>query len=61
MLLKGSIPYIQVLRVKRICLIIENYKLYCSELNKHLLRKGTNLTFLINTFQQSKNLTVMKC
>ena len=31
-LLKNSIPYSQILRVKRTCSTIENFKLYCSEL-----------------------------
>ena len=43
--LKNSIPYSQVLRVKRTCSTIENFRLYCSERKQSLLRKDTNLTF----------------
>ena len=43
--LKSSIPYSQVLRVKRTCSTIENFKLFAHNLNKNLLRKDRNLTF----------------
>ena len=38
--LKNSIPYSQVLRVKRTCSTIENFKLYCSEIKQKLIEKG---------------------
>ena len=38
--LKNSIPYVQVLRVKRTCSEIENYKLYCSEFEQKFIEKG---------------------
>ena len=40
MSLKNGIPYNQVLRVKRTCLTIENFKLYCSELKQKFIDKG---------------------
>ena len=47
--LKNSIPYSQVLRVKRTCSTIERFKLIAHNLNKSLLRRDTNLTFHINS------------
>ena len=38
--LKNSIPYSQVLRVKRTCSTIENFKLYCPELKQKFIEKG---------------------
>ena len=38
--LKKSIPYSQVLRVKRTCSTIENFKLYYSELKQKFIEKG---------------------
>ena len=37
---KNSIPYSQVLRVKRACSTIENFKLFCSELKQKFIEKG---------------------
>ena len=38
--MKNSIPCSQVLRVKRTCSTIENFKLYCSELKQKFIEKG---------------------
>ena len=38
--LKSSILYSQVLRVKRTCSTIENFKLFCSELKQKFIEKG---------------------
>ena len=43
--LKNRISCSQVLRVKRTCSTIENFKLITQNLNKSLLRKDTDLTF----------------
>ena len=43
--LKNSIPYSQLLRVRRTCSTIENFNLYCSEIKQTIMRRDTNLTF----------------
>ena len=42
--LKNNIPYSPVLRAKRTCSAIETFNFIAQNLNKSLLRKGTNLT-----------------
>ena len=44
--LKDSIPYSQVLRVKRTRSTIENFKFYCSELKQKFLEKGYKAVLL---------------
>ena len=47
MSLKNSIPYCQVLRVKRTCSTIGNFKLYCSELKQKFTEKGCKSDLLV--------------
>ena len=44
--LKNSIRYSQVLRVKRTCSTIENFKLYCLKLKQKFIEKGYKSGFL---------------
>ena len=44
--MKNSIRYSQVLRVKRTCSTIENFKLYCLKLKLKFIEKGYKSGFL---------------
>ena len=58
MSLKNSIPYNQVLGVKRTCSTIEKLKLYSSELKQKFIGNGYKSDLLdtyLNTYQQLKN------
>ena len=59
--LKNRIPNSQVFRVKCTCSTMKTSSFIAQNVNKNLLRKDTNMTFQINTFQQSKNQTGIKC
>ena len=54
--LKNSIPYSQVLRVKRTCSTIENFKLCCSELKQKFIKKGYKSDLLDKHISTAKNL-----
>ena len=61
--LKNSILYSQVLRVKRTCSTIENFKFYCSELKQNFIENGYKsdlLGELISTVEKLDRYEMLK-